>query len=126
MSLGSTAIHEAGHAVIGRVLDLACGAVTIEPDYDDGSWGCATIWNGGASIDRWQRRGLDRDEDVALRAAAITAMAGAEAERLILGEAGPGDGDDQYWIAVYLAQLGIPEARQDAVEARLRRFARTL
>jgi len=29
-----TAFHEAGHAVIGRVLGMACGQVTIVPDHD--------------------------------------------------------------------------------------------
>jgi hypothetical protein len=28
------AYHEAGHAVIGRVLALPCGSATIVPDYD--------------------------------------------------------------------------------------------
>jgi hypothetical protein len=31
--LRSTAYHEAGHAVIGRVLALVCGSATIKPDY---------------------------------------------------------------------------------------------
>ena len=30
----STAVHEAGHAVIGRILKQVCGSVTIVPDHD--------------------------------------------------------------------------------------------
>ena len=30
--LKATAYHEAGHAVIGRVLTLSCGRATIKPD----------------------------------------------------------------------------------------------
>jgi ATP-dependent Zn protease len=35
----STAYHEAGHAVIARVLTLASGPATIKPDYDEGTAG---------------------------------------------------------------------------------------
>jgi hypothetical protein len=35
----STAYHEAGHAVIGRVLTLACGHATIKPDYSTATAG---------------------------------------------------------------------------------------
>ncbi|MBR0831405.1 hypothetical protein JQ596_38460 [Bradyrhizobium manausense] len=34
-----TATHEAGHAVIGRVLTLLCGGATIVVDYEAGSAG---------------------------------------------------------------------------------------
>jgi len=38
-----TAYHEAGHAVIGRVLGMTCGGATIVPDYDACAWGNAII-----------------------------------------------------------------------------------
>jgi hypothetical protein len=38
----STAYHEAGHAVIGRVLTLKCGQATIEPDFEKGGGGHAS------------------------------------------------------------------------------------
>jgi hypothetical protein len=38
-----TAHHEAGHAVIGHVLGLVCGSVTVVPDAV--GFGCATIKN---------------------------------------------------------------------------------
>jgi ATP-dependent Zn protease len=38
-----TATHEAGHAVIARVLTLACGGASIQPDYDDGAAGHSII-----------------------------------------------------------------------------------
>jgi hypothetical protein len=39
--LRATAYHEAGHAVIGRVLGMTCGGVTIVPDYEDRAAGHA-------------------------------------------------------------------------------------
>jgi hypothetical protein len=37
------AVHEAGHAVIGRVLGMECGPVTIVPDDDNGPVAVPTI-----------------------------------------------------------------------------------
>jgi hypothetical protein len=38
-----TATHEAGHAVIARVLTLACGGASIQPDYANGCAGHSII-----------------------------------------------------------------------------------
>ena len=38
----STAFHEAGYAVIARVLTLPAGSASIKPDYDEGAWSNAS------------------------------------------------------------------------------------
>jgi hypothetical protein len=38
-----TAYHEAGHAVIHRLLGLVCGETSIVPNYRDKSWGHAEV-----------------------------------------------------------------------------------
>jgi ATP-dependent Zn protease len=38
----ATAYHEAGHAVIGRVLTLKCGEATIKPNYRTRTAGLST------------------------------------------------------------------------------------
>jgi hypothetical protein len=39
-----TAYHEAGHAVIHRLLGLVCGETSIVPNYRDKSWGHAEVY----------------------------------------------------------------------------------
>ena len=46
-----TAIHEAGRAVIGRVLCLECGYLTIEPDEDASAAGHAVTRTPTTSTD---------------------------------------------------------------------------
>jgi ATP-dependent Zn protease len=53
-----SAYHEAGHAVIGRVLGLVCGSVTIVPDA--AGFGCATSKSPLATLDVWDARGRSR------------------------------------------------------------------
>ena len=78
----STAYHEAGHAVVGRVLTLASGGVTIKPNYDDGTWGVSHTANPYACHYQWEKRGKARDLDAAFRARIMTYMAGAETEAI--------------------------------------------
>ena len=54
--LRRTAIHEAGHAVIGRVLGLTCGEVTIVPDWEKLTAGYAITLVERSTSD-WQARG---------------------------------------------------------------------
>ena len=94
----STAIHEAGHAVIGRVLDLPCGYATIIAD--DDSAGHAITHDQWVTLGHWEDHcgKYHRDEPTALRARIIVLMAGAEAERELLGQCAGGDGQDRRQI----------------------------
>ena len=71
----------------------------------------------------WAKHGRQRgnQERSAFRGRILACMAGAEAEREIIGELFGGDDDDRYQIALMLEE--IDEADR---EARLRRFARML
>jgi hypothetical protein len=57
-----TAVHEAGHAVIGRVLDMDCGPVTIVPD--DDSAGHSITFDPWVTYERWEERGKSRGDDM--------------------------------------------------------------
>jgi hypothetical protein len=45
-------VHEAGHAVVGRVLGLTCGRATIVPDYTEMTWGYAPMLSDRSRIGR--------------------------------------------------------------------------
>jgi ATP-dependent Zn protease len=93
-----TAYHEAGHAVIGHVLGLGCGSVTIVPDAV--GEGCTTTKSPLATLDAWDARGRcrynGRDLKSVYRAYIMGVMAGREAAELCCGPGGDfiGDGDD--------------------------------
>jgi hypothetical protein len=95
-------IHEAGHAVIGRVLALKCYGVSVVPDFDDESAGHAIcITNPYTTIDHWDAIGIEHgqhDEDAAIRAGVLMLMAGCAAEQVILGasESPFADSEDEY------------------------------
>jgi hypothetical protein len=120
----STAIHEAGHAVIGRVLDMVCGAVSIEPDDDSAGHSiCADPW---VTFGDWDRRGKYRDFRTVIRGRMMTFMAGAEAEREIIGRFRGGDGDDQDQIALMVEGAGFDEQDLGRRDRRLRQATRHL
>lgn len=96
--LRHVAIHEAGHAVIGRVLALPCGEATIEPDFEDGSAGYSHSGEFWDVDEEWMRRGKCRIGEHLPIARVITLMAGAEAEIELLGTCEGGDGDDRIEI----------------------------
>lgn len=116
--------HEAGHAVIGRVLKLSCGYATIVPDED--SAGHAITADPHETATRWDALGRWRELDVVYRARIIAIMAGAEAEIEFFGECAGGDGDDRWQIDLMLDSLLPAGADVPAYAARLRRFTRTL
>lgn len=123
-----TAVHEAGHAVIGRVLTLACGGVTIEPDQVEMTAGWSETPDPYQCLAEWEQRGHVREaENAVWHARIISYMAGAEAEILILGSTQGGDGDDRYQIEMMAeSQLGLQPEAWERREARLRAFTRAL
>lgn len=100
----ATAYHEAGHAVIGRILGLRCGHVTIVADED--SSGHAIAGTPEETYADWEREGKLRDLNSALVGRILAHMAGAEAEVALLGKCRGGDGDDRREIALMLATVG--------------------
>jgi hypothetical protein len=114
------AIHEAGHAVIGRILTLPCREATIKPDFDEGWAGYShhgEFWSADAE---WLRRGKCRTGQPHLQIAhVINLMAGAEAEIELLGNCEGGDGNDRKEISAIGRQF-------DFSEARLRKMTRML
>jgi hypothetical protein len=120
-----TAIHEAGHAVIGRVLNMVCGDVTIVQD--DDSAGYAICADPGENYNEWQLQGRFRGdtESSILRFRIMTFMAGAEAEAVIIGNRLGGDDDDRKQVTQMLAKLPRRDDRP-ALERRLRRWTTAL
>ncbi len=125
-ALESTAYHEAGHAVIARVLSLTCGQVSIIAD--DDSSGHAIIEDPWKTAGDWENRGRFRDARQAFRGTIIARMAGAEAEREFFGQCRGGDDDDRYEIALLMESrwTEIPADDWDQYEARLRAQTRRL
>jgi hypothetical protein len=78
-----TAIHEAGHAVIGRVLGMICGGASVVEDHDSAGHSITEDpWDIG---DRWKRRGKFRDLHSVFVGRIMTFMAGSEAAELLAG-----------------------------------------
>ena len=124
-ALEAAAYHEAGHAVIGRVLRLTCGRVTIKPDSD--SIGHVIIRDPWQTIQDWEDRQHFRDPASAFRGTIIARMAGREAELEIFGTQGDeGDyHDDEMQIALLL-QDAEPWGDPDRFKTRLRGKTRGL
>jgi ATP-dependent Zn protease len=126
------AVHEAGHAVIARVLTLSAGSVTIKPEYarragELSSAGHAITDEPNACIYQWARRGKVRDAKNAMWFGRIVAfMAGAEAEIVILGSTMGGDGDDRYQIDLMADEVECDPDQWRRIEARLRAMTQTL
>jgi ATP-dependent Zn protease len=122
----ATAVHEAGHAVIGRLLGLICGDVTIVRDTAGGTEGYATCADPWLTQGIWDKCERYRYREVILRSRIVTYAAGREAEEEILGTCRGGDGDDQTQIAYMLDSLGIADEALAGNEVRLRKRARAL
>jgi hypothetical protein len=100
------AVHEAGHAVIGRILGLLCGHVSIRPN--DRSAGRA-ITNGPLEIlDAWEKAGRFRKSDSVYSGWIMTSQAAAEAEAEILGTCSGGDGNDRCKVRLMAEQMDVP------------------
>ena len=120
-----TAIHEAGHAVIARVLALTCGGATIVPDYDDGAAGHSITEDPWHCLYEWEKRGKVRNDDAVWHARIIGYMAGAEAEVALLGSTQGGDADDRYQIELMAEEL-VGAGTWNRIEPRLRRMTQML
>lgn len=125
------AVHEAGHAVIARVLNVPCGDASIadgiacgfDIEQSPSGWlGTANIASHEATCGAWIYQGRWRGRHrTAYIARAIAFMAGAEAEVAILGDNVPdGDGRDREGVAEIIVDT------PGWVEPRLRSWTRTL
>lgn len=129
-NLNHLAIHEAGHAVVGRMLGMVCGQVTIVADHD--STGHSITLDPWDTVSHWESEGRFRVARTAFLGGILTLMAGAEAEKVILGHCEGGDGNDQREIARTFGSVDfwIPEKTGDefkdhaAYEQRLRNHCR--
>ncbi|MGU3540999.1 hypothetical protein [Methylobacterium sp. A54F] len=120
------AVHEAGHAVIGRRLTMVCGGVTIIPNDDLEASGCAEVADADTTFREWELREKFRDKASVVRGRIITIQAGHEAEAEILeGETGD-DEDDRACAAALIDDAGVLESQEADTLQRLRRMARML
>jgi hypothetical protein len=119
-----TAHHEAGHAVIGRVLTLPCGHVSIKPDYKTRTAGESITLDPYECLSEWEKRGKVRALDAVWIARIVTYMAGTEAVAECLGAMEHGDHDDRLQIAPTMEELA--PADEQRCEVRLRRMTRML
>src|SRR5262249_12991350 len=128
------AYHEAGDAVIGRVLRLACGYASIKPHGDwDGSakihdpWTTVTDWGLDVAADPVRFR---RKLRAAFRGTIVAVMAGEEAERELYGLPFDYDGarDDRDDIEALAAssEAELPNDVWARYEPRMRRQTRRL
>ena len=119
------AVHEAGHAVVGRAVNMVCGEVTIAPD--DKSAGRSVTADLCDIAADWRRQGRFRgdSESAILRGRIMAFMAGAEAETAIIGDCPGGDDADRREVALMLEKLAAPLDRP-ALERQLRRWTGAL
>jgi hypothetical protein len=119
------AVHEAGHAVIGRALNMVCGEVTIAPD-NESAGRAVTADLCDIAVD-WRRQGRFRGdgESAILRGRVMAFMAGAEAETAIIGDCPGGDDAGRREVALMLEKLAAPLDRP-ALERQLRRWTGAL
>jgi ATP-dependent Zn protease len=122
------AIHEAGHAVVARVLSLTCGQVTIVPNKAKREAGHAIVappmrtwydWE----LESQQQNSKWRDLHSAFCGTIIAKMAGAEAEIEIIGHCHGGDGVDRDEIEMMAqsADANFSEEEWERFEPRMRR-----
>lgn len=111
--------------MIGRILNMICGPVTVIAD--DDSAGHAIIGDPWAILHAWEQRGHFRDAKTCFRGRILTLMTGFEAEIVLLGSSDGADGADRYDIArMFESEALQPGQDIDHLEARMRRATRSL
>ncbi|MGI3902263.1 MAG: hypothetical protein ACRYGP_29960 [Janthinobacterium lividum] len=125
-----TAVHEAGHAVIGRKLGLDMGQASVLQD--DDAAGHSIVGDPYVTLDRWWHEGrTHREFGSVVRARVMMLMAGAEVEIAILGrmqmvDSDTLDGEDRREIdRVMENHPGDPAGDADRL-VRMRRVTRRL
>jgi ATP-dependent Zn protease len=121
-----TAIHEAGHAVIGRMLGMVCGQVTIIPNLSEETAGVAITHDQWVTFGAWEKRDKYRDVSSVVRGRIMTLMAGAEAEVVCIGRCRGGDTDDRFQVALMMEEIRIPNDDIVRYARRLRAKTRAL
>lgn len=107
-------------------LTLACGNATVRPNYTELVAGQTITSDPYECLHEWEKRGHGRDSrDAHLHARIITYMAGAEAEKILLGSGGVGDSDDRKQIALMAEELHR-DTDWEKLEPRLRAMTRML
>jgi hypothetical protein len=120
------AIHEAGHAVIGRTMAQVCGDVMIIPDSDDNSAGLCIIADIYKTMRFWDHIRRWRTKKTLMKGRIMAMMAGAEAEREFFGEGDLGDGEDRRQIFIMIEDtFGLESSLEiESREEFLRRWTR--
>lgn len=125
----ATAVHEAGHAVVGRVMAQECGEVSVVADHDEMTAGYAITADPWDTVGAWDRAGRWREHRSIVIGRIIALMAGRHAEEELCGACKGGDGGDQNEISAMIDD-GAWRAKQDMSESsqalltRLERFSR--
>jgi ATP-dependent Zn protease len=104
-----TAIHEAGHAVIGRVLKQVCGQATIRQNRREGEAGYHFIADPHVTHYHWEKLARYRKYDQVMLGRIMSFMAGREAEEEVFGACAGGDEDDEYQVDLMLNSLLPPD-----------------
>ncbi|WP_336490938.1 hypothetical protein [Methylobacterium nigriterrae] len=122
-----TAIHEAGHATIGRALGLACGEASVIPSPEKGIMGHAFVFPAQRTVEAWAAQGRTRDIAEIHRARGVACAAGAEAEMALLGAVAEPDNADLVEIAYILVDdLHVHTSSILIRERQLRQMAQQL
>ncbi len=126
------ATHEAGHAVIARVLTVPSGSVSIiKNEYSLGR--STSLYNDDKLVERWELCGKPRGISgptrygAAIHTLILTTMAGVEAEKIILGGtiAGSNEVDDDM-IMHWAFELTPPGSGADWPKIETRQMTRML
>lgn len=125
----ATAVHEAGHAIIGRVMAQKCGDISVVPDHEEMTAGYAITADPMDTVSAWDQAGRWREHRSIVIGRIIALMSGRHAEEELCGACEGGDGGDQNEISAMIDD-GAWRVRQDMSESaqalltRLERFSR--
>jgi len=107
--LRHTAIHEAGHAIIHRLLGIPCDEASIVPNDEEENLGYSKLqgFQPHEIESAWDARGKFRSPDSVARARMMGTMAGREAEIVAFGHDTGGDGGDLAHLVDLALHSGI-------------------